>query len=83
MIFKPLCRRESFDVRSGAASIPRDLSVAAGTVEGWSMTARVTPYLKFPRSAWGALHGQRTEKFGTAWLLNETAGSAGTAGSAS
>jgi PhnB protein len=30
----------------------------------------------FARSAWGALHGQCTDKFGTAWLLNVTAGSA-------
>jgi len=43
------------------------------------MTARVTLYLNSGGSAWGALHGHCTDKFGTAWLLNVTAGTAGSA----
>ncbi|MGW5188094.1 VOC family protein [Kribbella sp. NPDC004138] len=33
-----------------------------------------TVTVPFAKSAWGALHGQCVDKFGTAWLVNVTAG---------
>ncbi|MFD8076821.1 VOC family protein [Streptomyces sp. NPDC059718] len=40
----------------------------------WSrLTEGGTVSVPFARSAWGALHGQCVDKFGTAWLVNVTA----------
>ncbi|MER6440801.1 VOC family protein [Streptomyces sp. NPDC001185] len=35
-----------------------------------------TVTVPFAKSAWGALHGQCVDRFGTSWLVNVTAGTA-------
>jgi PhnB protein len=46
----------------------------ADLTEYWSkLSEGGTVTVSFAKSAWGALHGQCVDKFGTAWLVNVTA----------
>ncbi|MET8437937.1 VOC family protein [Streptomyces sp900116325] len=48
----------------------------AHLTEYWDKLAEAgTVTVPFATSAWGALHGQCVDKFGTAWLVNVTANS--------
>jgi PhnB protein len=49
----------------------------ADLTEYWGKLAEGgTVTVPFAKSAWGALHGQCIDRFGTAWLVNVTASSA-------
>jgi PhnB protein len=48
----------------------------ADLTEYWAkLSEGGTIMVPFAKSAWGALHGQCVDKFGTAWLVNVTANS--------